>query len=113
MPFSTPTTCKFMNLFQLIYARNFSYSDFLGYSGRYNGDIITDVEGFGAWCGAVAKEFKDNPNIIFDTNNEYHDMDQQLVFDLNQACIDGIRAAGATKQLILVEGNSWTGAWTW
>jgi endoglucanase len=40
-------------------------------------------------------------------------MDQQLVFDLNQAAIDGIRAAGATKQYITPEGNSWTGAWTW
>jgi len=40
-------------------------------------------------------------------------MDQTLVFNLNQACINGIRAAGATSQLILVEGNSWTGAWSW
>lgn len=40
-------------------------------------------------------------------------MDQSLVFDLNQAAINGIRAAGATKQLILIEGNSYTGAWTW
>ncbi|KAI9880739.1 MAG: hypothetical protein M1830_000628 [Pleopsidium flavum] len=50
---------------------------------------------------------------MFDTNNEYHDMDQRLVVDLNQAAIDGIRAAGATMQAILVEGNSYTGAWTW
>lgn len=40
-------------------------------------------------------------------------MDQTLVFNLNQAGIDGIRAAGATKQYITPEGNSWTGAWTW
>lgn len=40
-------------------------------------------------------------------------MDDKLVFDLNQAAIDGIRGAGATSQLIFVEGNSWTGAWTW
>lgn len=40
-------------------------------------------------------------------------MDQTLVFNLNQACINGVRAAGATSQLILVEGNSYTGAWTW
>jgi Cellulase (glycosyl hydrolase family 5). len=40
-------------------------------------------------------------------------MDNQLVLPLNQAAIDGIRAAGATLQLIFVEGNSWTGAWTW
>jgi endoglucanase len=46
-------------------------------------------------------------------DNEYHDMDQDLVLNLNQAAIDGIRAAGATTQYIFVEGNSWTGAWTW
>lgn len=46
-------------------------------------------------------------------DNEYHDMDQDLVLQLNQAAIDGIRAAGATSQYIFVEGNSWSGAWTW
>ncbi len=40
-------------------------------------------------------------------------MDQELVLNLNQAAIDGIRAAGATSQYIFVEGNSWSGAWTW
>jgi len=30
-----------------------------------------------------------------------------------QAGVNGIRAAGATSQLILVSGTSWTGAWTW
>jgi endoglucanase len=40
-------------------------------------------------------------------------MDQALVVRLNQAAINGIRAAGATTQYITVEGNSWTGAWTW
>lgn len=81
--------------------------------GRYNGGIITDSDSFGVFCGNLAKEFKSNSRIIFDTNNEYHTMPQELVFDLNQKCINAIRAAGATDQLILVEGNSWTGAWTW
>ena len=40
-------------------------------------------------------------------------MDQTLVLNLNQAAINGIRAAGATSQYIFVEGNSWSGAWTW
>jgi len=38
-------------------------------------------------------------------------MDETLVFNLNQAAIDGIRAAGATTQYIFVEGNAWSGAW--
>ncbi|KAM0100160.1 hypothetical protein ACP6JE_005221 [Aspergillus fumigatus] len=46
-------------------------------------------------------------------DNEYHDMDQTLVLNLNQAAINAIRAAGATSQYIFVEGNSWSGAWTW
>ncbi|KAA8906644.1 endoglucanase [Sphaerosporella brunnea] len=81
--------------------------------GRYNGNIMTDYTSFGTWCKNLASQFKSDTNIIFDTNNEYHDMDQTLVFNLNQACINGIRAAGATNQLILIEGNSYTGAWTW
>lgn len=40
-------------------------------------------------------------------------MDQTLVLNLNQAAINGIRAAGATTQYIFVEGNAWTGAWSW
>jgi endoglucanase len=40
-------------------------------------------------------------------------MDNSLVGNLNQAAINGIRAAGATSQTIFVEGNSYTGAWTW
>jgi endoglucanase len=40
-------------------------------------------------------------------------MDQGLVVKLNQAAIDAIRAAGAKDQWIHVEGNSWSGAWSW
>lgn len=46
-------------------------------------------------------------------DNEFHDMDQDLVFDLNQAAIDGIRSAGAEMHWIWAEGNSYSGAWTW
>lgn len=81
--------------------------------GRFLGNIITDTAGFKTWWQNVAAVYKDNDLVVFDTNNEYHDMDQQLVFNLNQAAIDGVRAAGATKQYITPEGNSWTGAWTW
>lgn len=40
-------------------------------------------------------------------------MSSTLVAQLNQAAINGIRAAGATTQYITVEGNAYTGAWTW
>ncbi|KAI4869132.1 glycoside hydrolase family 5 protein [Hypoxylon rubiginosum] len=81
--------------------------------GRYYSNIITDVAGFGAWWTVVAKRYATNEKVIFDTNNEFHDEDNTLVGQLNQAAIDAIRGAGATSQYIFVEGNSWTGAWHW
>ncbi|KAF2839743.1 glycoside hydrolase family 5 protein [Patellaria atrata CBS 101060] len=81
--------------------------------GRFYDKVITDVNGFQTWWQNVAAQFVSNSKVIFDTNNEYHDMDQQLVVNLNQAAINGIRAAGATTQYITAEGNAWTGAWTW
>lgn len=80
--------------------------------GRFYKNIITDVAGFKTWWFNVAKIYKDNSKVVFDINNEFHTMEQQLVFNLNQAGIDGIREAGAT-QWITPEGNSWSGAWTW
>lgn len=57
------------------------------------------------------------PNLLhtnmMQIDNEFHDEDQTLVLDLNQAAITAIRATGATTQYIFVEGNSYTGAWTW
>ncbi|KAL2684590.1 hypothetical protein Neosp_005668 [[Neocosmospora] mangrovei] len=81
--------------------------------GRFAGSIITNTDNFGTWWSKVAKRFAENKHVIFDTNNEYHDMDNSLVAELNQAAIDAIRGAGATSQYIFVEGNSWTGAWSW
>jgi endoglucanase len=62
--------------------------------------------------------------------NEPHDIDASIVAGLvsvncltitelfshffikMQAGINGVRSSGATNQLILVEGTSWTGAWS-
>ncbi|CZT52834.1 probable cellulase precursor [Rhynchosporium secalis] len=81
--------------------------------GRYNGAIIADVSSFKTFWTNLANAFKGNGKVIFDTNNEYHDMDQTLVLNLNQGAIEAIRAAGAVSQYIFVEGNSYSGAWTW
>ncbi|CAG8148185.1 unnamed protein product [Penicillium salamii] len=81
--------------------------------GRYYGNVITSTSDFAAFWKTLATEFASNEKVIFDTNNEYHTMDQTLVLNLNQAAIDAIRAAGAKSQYIFVEGNSWSGAWTW
>lgn len=103
--------------------------------GRYYGNVITDVSGFRTYWETIAAEFADNDLVMFDTNNECaspeicgwkvgvfeanydpcldNTMDQNLVVQLNQAAIDGIRAAGATTQYITPEGNAWSGAWSW
>lgn len=81
--------------------------------GRYYGNIISDPTAFGSFWTTVATAFASNENVIFDTNNEYHDMDQTLVLDLNQAAIDAIRGAGATTQYIFAEGNGYSGAHSW
>ncbi|KDQ10378.1 glycoside hydrolase family 5 protein [Botryobasidium botryosum FD-172 SS1] len=79
---------------------------------RYNGAVITSTSEQ-TWWKNLANEFKSNSNIIFDIVNEPHDMTATAAFNLNQAAVNGIRSSGATSQLILVEGTSWTGAWTW
>ncbi|KAG6089606.1 hypothetical protein E4U30_001534 [Claviceps sp. LM220 group G6] len=81
--------------------------------GRYNGNIITDTKAFQTFWTNLAGKFADNDNVIFDLNNEYHDLEQTLVLQLNQAGIDGVRASGAKTQYIFAEGNSYSGAWTW
>ncbi|KAH0269357.1 endo-beta-1,4-glucanase, partial [Aureobasidium melanogenum] len=81
--------------------------------GRYNGAVITSTKDFATFWKTVATQFKDNEKVIFDTNNEFHDESSTLVAELNQAAINAIRSVGATSQYITVEGNAWTGAWTW
>ncbi|RDW71740.1 hypothetical protein BP5796_07774 [Coleophoma crateriformis] len=81
--------------------------------GRYNGAIITDAAAFKTFWSNLASAFKDNPNVIFDTNNEFHDEDISNILALDQAAIDGIRGVGATSQYIFAEGNSYSAAWFW
>lgn len=78
----------------------------------YNGATLTSTSDFQTFWTNLANEFVDNDHVVFDIMNEPHDVDASIVFNMNQAAIDGIRSTGA-EQLILVEGTSWTGAWTW
>lgn len=80
---------------------------------RYYGNVISSPSDFQTFWTTLAKVFADNDKVIFDCNNEPHDMGSVSVPDLMQACIDGVRAAGATSQYIFVEGTSYSGAWTW
>ncbi|KAJ0163980.1 Endoglucanase gh5-1 [Colletotrichum tanaceti] len=80
--------------------------------GRYGGSVITDTAAFKTFFANLATQFRANDGVVFDTNNEYNSMDQDLVLRLNQAAVDGIRAAGA-EHWIWAEGNSWSGAHSW
>lgn len=81
---------------------------------RYKGEIISSNADFKTFWTNLAGSFKANDKVVFDCINEPHDMttDTQTA-ELNQACVDGVRGAGATTQYIFVEGTSYTGAWTW
>jgi len=79
----------------------------------YNNAAITSTSEFQTFWTNLAGHFKTNPNVIFDVMNEPNGIPASTAFALNQAAVNGIRASGATTQLILVEGTSWTGAWTW
>jgi len=74
--------------------------------GRYAGNIITSTSDFQTYWTNVTTQFSNDSNVIFDCNSEFHDEPSNaLVVSLNQACIDGVRAAGATTQYIFVEGT--------
>ncbi|KAK7678575.1 hypothetical protein QCA50_018447 [Cerrena zonata] len=79
----------------------------------YNGATISSTSNFQTWWKNLSNEFKSNKNVVFDVQNEPHDIPATTVASLMQAAVNGIRSSGATSQLILVEGTSWTGAWTW
>lgn len=81
---------------------------------RYSGSIISSTADFGTFWTNLATEFADDSNVVFDCNNEPHDMstDTQTA-ELMQACVTAVRGAGATTQYIFVEGTAYTGAWSW
>jgi endoglucanase len=96
-------------------AKNYAVVDAHNY-GRYpwdnnNGPVINSTSDFKAFWKNVATEFASDSNVIFDCNNEYNGLDKdhnkelEILTSLNQACIDGIRAAGATSQYIFIEGT--------
>jgi len=80
---------------------------------NYNNAPISSTADFQKFWTNLAGQFKSNTKVIFDVMNEPNTIPASTAFALNQAAVNGIRASGATSQLILVEGTSWTGAWTW
>ena len=83
---------------------------------RYFGKVIGSPEvpedRFAGLWKELAKEFKADRNVMFGLMNEPHDMPGRQWLTAANATIAAIRATGATN-LILVPGNSWTGAHSW
>jgi endoglucanase len=82
---------------------------------RYHGTVIGDgvsVAAFADFWGKLADHFKSSPLVIFGLMNEPHGMSTELWRDDANAAIQAIRDTGA-QNLILVPGNSWTGAHSW
>ncbi len=83
---------------------------------RYRGHVIggrtVSAADFADFWRRLAVRFKHDPRVIFGLMNEPHDMPTaQWVAAANRA-IAAIRAAGANN-LVLVPGNSWSGAHSW
>jgi endoglucanase len=82
------------------------------YFGKVIGSTEVPEESFAAFWKLLAMEFKPDRNVMFGLMNEPHDMPGRQWLSAANAAIAAIRAAGATN-LILVPGNSWTGAHSW
>ncbi|CAK8710888.1 Cellulase family glycosylhydrolase [Candidatus Electronema halotolerans] len=67
---------------------------------------------FADFWSKLASHYKENNQVIFGLMNEPNSMPTAQLVTSENAAIAAIRDAGA-KNLILVPGNGWTGAWSW
>lgn len=86
---------------------NFGYYDKAKVQDMPGGDIA-----FGDFWARLALEFGHDDGIVFGLMNEPHDITAPEWLKIANTAITAIRAMDA-KNLILVPGTNWTGAWTW
>lgn len=67
---------------------------------------------FADFWGKVANHYKSNPRVMFNLMNEPNSMPTEQWVAAANSAITAIRGTNA-RNLILVPGNAWTGAWTW
>ncbi|THH09186.1 hypothetical protein EW145_g2190 [Phellinidium pouzarii] len=84
---------------------------------RWNGEIIGQGgptnEQFASLWSQLATQYAENSRIIFGVMNEPHDLPSlSLWAESVQAAVTAIRAAGATSQVILIPGSSYSSAQT-
>ena len=86
---------------------NFGYYDKL----QLSRGPVTDLA-FGDFWARLAAEFANEDGVIFGLMNEPHDIRAPDWLRAANTAIRGIRAVGA-RNLVLVPGTNWSGAWTW
>jgi endoglucanase len=86
--------------------------DYARYYENIIGGSKVSAADFADFWKRLAVEFADDPYVWFGLVNEPNTMSTQQWFDDANAAIAAIRGAGA-KNMILVPGNSWTGAHSW
>jgi endoglucanase len=73
--------------------------------------VVTNAM-FADFWGKMAAHYANNSHVIFDLMNEPNTVNASQVVASDNAAIAAIRNAGA-NQMVLLEGTSYTGAWTW
>ena len=79
--------------------------------GSGNIGAPTQAQYAAAWL-QIGKQFANESNVIFDLMNEPNTMSTQLILDNYNAVLSVLRQ-NKINNLVLLEGNSWTGAWSW
>ncbi|MDK4740930.1 glycoside hydrolase family 5 protein [Rhizobium sp. CNPSo 3464] len=84
--------------------------------GYYDKDQLTQAPAtdlaFGDFWARLAVEFANQKGVFFGLMNEPHDIKAPDWLEAANTAIQGIRTVGA-RNLILVPGTNWSGAFTW
>ncbi|KAI0030213.1 endoglucanase [Vararia minispora EC-137] len=90
--------------------------------------VIVDVHNYARWNGGIiaqggptnnqftslwsqlAQKYANNPKVIFGIMNEPHDLDVPTWANTVQLAVNAIRSAGATENVLLLPGSSYTSA---
>jgi endoglucanase len=86
--------------------------NFARYYGKTVGSEEVPSEVFGDFWARLAVRYAANPRVLFNLVNEPHDLPTEQWVNAANTAIAAIRAAGAPN-VIIVPGNSWTGAHAW
>ncbi len=103
--FVTATTAKNMSV--ILDPHNYAR-----YRDKLIGSGDVPVTAFSDLWQRLATEYKNNSRVIFAVMNEPHTMPTEQWLTAANAVAHTIRATGATN-LMLIPGNSWTGAHSW